>query len=160
MAESCSSPNINNINASASSLNAEGDITKADCTSPSPTETVCLESLCTDINIPGPSHDTLAPVKDKLNELSQLNHTEIVCEEKDSFLNKLGLDKVEECLDGDVNNGENGCFNTHECEEDAWEDCMEDPEVDEHRNSNQEVADNEVSAVFVFYQYLCTYNSA
>lgn len=142
MAESCSSPIVENIAASSSALSAEADIAKTDCTSPSPTETVCLESLCADINVPGPSHDRLAPVKHKLNELSRLAQEE-TSGGKDLFLNKLGLDKVDECEE--EANEEDACFNNPECEEDAWEDCVEGLETTRHIFEIVDDDDDEVS---------------
>lgn len=50
MAESC--PLTKNITISSSSYDKESDLSKQDCTSPSPTETICLENLCND-SIPG-----------------------------------------------------------------------------------------------------------
>lgn len=141
MAESCSSPNVENIVASTSSLNPEADITKTDCTSPSPTETVCLENLCSDLNIPGPSNDRLAPVKDKLNELSHISdEPDDTVREKDSFLNKLGLDKVEDELE-EVDHEEGARFNAHEDE--AWEDCVDEPEAEVSANIFNEVENEE-----------------
>lgn len=151
MAESCSSPNVDNIVASTSSLNPEADITKTDCTSPSPTETVCLENLCSDLNIPGPSSDRLAPVKDKLTELSRISDEpeDTVREEKDSFLNKLGLDKVEDELE-EIEHEEAANFHPHECDEDAWEDCVDEPEAEEPANIFNEIENEEVSLKLLF----------
>lgn len=48
MAESCPSSNISNLSTEVSSIGQETEQSKQDCTSPSPTETVCLDSLCND----------------------------------------------------------------------------------------------------------------
>ncbi|GLV43809.1 archipelago [Carabus blaptoides fortunei] len=112
MAEPCSSPIVENIAACSSALSVEPDIAKTDY-----------------INIPGPSHDRLAPVKHKLNELSRLAE-EDTSGGKDSFLNKLGLDKVDECVE--ETNEEDACFNNPECEDETWEDCVEGLETTRH----------------------------
>lgn len=96
MAEPCPSPNSDNI---SSSVSAESE-SKTDCASPSPTETVCLDSLY----VAGPSQCS-APVK---------------THDKDVFLNKLGLDKVDEGLDSS-----NDERISHDCDDDNWEDCEE-----------------------------------
>lgn len=126
MAEPCPSPNSDNISSSTSTLSAD-TITKADCTSPSPTETVCLENLCVDSNIPGPSHDKLVPLKHEI-EISVLTDKDIPAEEKDLFFNKLGLDKVEDSLD--LSNDDR-YSNSHD--EDNWEDCDDGIDVEGHQ---------------------------
>lgn len=108
MAESCPSgrSNLNPL----SSINRDSELPKQqDCTSPSPTETVCLDSLCTIDNAPGTSQNHLAPLSEKLDEIFRINQEEET--EKTSFLNKLGL---EECDEED----------SFEKEE-TWEDCTE-----------------------------------
>ncbi|XP_044270535.1 F-box/WD repeat-containing protein 7 isoform X2 [Tribolium madens] len=125
MAESCPSgrSNFNPL----SSINRDSELPKQDCTSPSPTETVCLESLCTTDNAPGTSQNHLAPLSDKLDEIFRINQSD---EEtgKTSFLNKLGL---EECDEED----------SFEKEEN-WEDCTEGDLSEE----NQELEEDEDSS--------------
>lgn len=54
MAESCPS-NRSNISLSGSSYSREFDLPKQDCTSPSPTETICLDSAD---SAPGMNYET------------------------------------------------------------------------------------------------------
>lgn len=145
MAEPCPSPNSDNISTSVSNLNTDTDVTKTDCTSPSPTETVCLESLTTDTNIPGPSHNKYVPSKHKLSENSAISNKEITIEEKDLFFNKLGLDKVEDCLTND-----DRFSNSHDCDEDNWEDCIDGIEVADQQNVLQ-IAKDEVRLLIMFF---------
>lgn len=141
MAEPCPSPNSENISPSISTISTDADVTKTDCTSPSPTETVCLESLCADSSIAGPSHDRLAPQISTLNDIERFDK-DIPGEEKDLFLNKLGLDKVEECLD--ISNDDR-FSNSHDCDDENWEDCVEGLEVDEEQNDILQITKDQVS---------------
>lgn len=150
MAEPCPSPNSDNISTSVSNLSSDTDVVKTDCTSPSPTETVCLESLTTDTNIPGPSHNKYVPSQHKLNDNSAISNKEITIEEKDLFFNKLGLDKVDECLD--LSNDDR-YSNSHDCDEDNWEDCSEGPEVDDQ--IPLQIAKDEVN-IFHLNHFMCT----
>lgn len=152
MAEPCPSPNSENILPSISTLSTDADVTKTDCTSPSPTETVCLESLCTDTSIPGPSHERLVPqIHNTLHDISRFSK-DIPAEEKDLFLNKLGLDKVEECLD--ISNDDR-FSNSHDCDEENWEDCVEGLEVDEEQPDILQITKDQVSWAFCINYSLC-----
>lgn len=111
MAEPCPSPNSDNI---SSTVTSESE-TKTDCASPSPTETISLDSLY----VAGPSQCS-----------------NIKTQDKDVFLNKLGLDKVDECLDSS-----NDDCTSHDCEEN-WEDCQE---ILDDENDMLQVANVEVS---------------
>ncbi|KAB0792452.1 hypothetical protein PPYR_14411 [Photinus pyralis] len=123
MAESCPLDN--------DSYNRESDISKQDCTSPSPTETICLESLCSD-NIPG---------------TSQLLIKEDVAdrEEKATFLNELGLGECDENSNDNV---------------DCWEDCLDADYMEEHPFES-ELADEDdpVNREDTFEAFSITHNN-
>lgn len=123
MAESCPIDN-SSIALSGSSYNRESDITKQDCTSPSPTETICLESLCTD-NIAGTSHSLV--FKDEIEVIRTIDNDK---EEKTTFLNELGLG---ECDDNSNDNG------------DSWEDCLDTEFIEEHPFVSEIVDEDEQS---------------
>lgn len=124
MAEPCPSPNSDNISSSVSA-----DESKTECASPSPTETVCLDSLCA----AGPSQGP---------KLIADTPTCVKPQDKDVFLNKLGLDKVDECLDSS-----NDDRFSHDCDDDNWEDCEEVLEDDQEA---LQVANVQVSLELVF----------
>lgn len=124
MAESCPSGNRNNLNA-LSSINRDSELPKQDCTSPSPTETVCLDSLCSTENAPGKSQPNqrhaitplvgtsqnhLAPLSERLDAIFRNSHSEEKLD-KTNFLNELGLEECDE---------EDSCDR-----EENWEDCTE-----------------------------------
>lgn len=48
MAESCPSSNTNSLSSEVSSISHEIDQHRQDCSSPSPTETVCVDALYSD----------------------------------------------------------------------------------------------------------------
>ncbi|KAF5287261.1 hypothetical protein FQR65_LT02134 [Abscondita terminalis] len=134
MAEPCPLDN-STIALSGSSYNRESDIiTKQDCTSPSPTETICLESLCTD-NIPGTSQNLV--FKDELELTRSIRQDK---EEKTTFLNELGLG---ECDDNSNDNG------------DSWEDCIDTEFVEQHPFEFDPV--DEVLFLFINYFYMMLY---
>ncbi|KAF5272685.1 hypothetical protein FQA39_LY07712 [Lamprigera yunnana] len=108
--------------------NRESDITKQDCTSPSPTETICLEALCVD-NIPGTSQSLV--FKDELNSVNVARNFFNDKEEKTTFLNELGLGECDE------NSNDNG---------DSWEDCIDTEFIEEHPFES-EIAEEEEQSI-------------
>jgi hypothetical protein len=125
MAESCPSSNRSNLNP-LSSINRDSELPKQDCTSPSPTETVCLDSLCTTDNAPGTSQNHLAPLSEKLDEIFRISQSEEKSE-KTNFLNELGLEECDE--DDSFDREEN------------WEDCTEG-DLSEENQELEEVSRN------------------
>ncbi|KAJ8915801.1 hypothetical protein NQ315_004613 [Exocentrus adspersus] len=89
----------------AECINSESELPKSNCASPSPTETVCLESLCSGNN-PGTSHDI---ANQKLINFVYIDEAK---PEKDNILSELGF--VEECDDDTSTN-----------KDESWEDCID-----------------------------------
>ncbi|CAG9864163.1 unnamed protein product [Phyllotreta striolata] len=107
----------------AECINRSAELPKQDCTSPSPTETVCLESLCAE-NIPGTSQSNIE--QSLISHGDFYNIEEVEKLEKSNFLNELGLiqedenDDVEEIDDEDDEN-----------RDESWEDCLDQEFLDD-----------------------------
>ncbi|XP_074027804.1 F-box and WD-40 domain protein 7 isoform X2 [Leptinotarsa decemlineata] len=102
----------------AECIDRNPELPKQDCTSPSPTETVCLESLCEENN-PGTSQRNIDPKGITVNE-DNYNIEEVEILEKNNFLNELGL--IQDCEDYQ-NKHEHDDDDDHK--EDSWEDCVD-----------------------------------
>ncbi|XP_060520320.1 F-box/WD repeat-containing protein 7 [Cylas formicarius] len=127
MAESC--PLKGNQFDDLCSISRDLELSKQDCTSPSPTETVCIVDALYSENTAGTSQNQLDQPLELFNKI-------VIRDEnldKNIFLNELGL--VEECED-DNSIGK----------EEAWGDCVEeiqdDVENDEDESSYEDLIPN------------------
>ncbi|CAG9826473.1 unnamed protein product [Diabrotica balteata] len=125
----------------AECISRNSDLPKQDCTSPSPTETVCLESLCAE-NHPSTSQSNIEQPLIPQNDNYNIEEVEKL--EKSNFLNELGL--VQECddedeidvvlkLEIDVDDNEEDDTNSRD---DKWEDCLDQEFPDEITTENSE----------------------
>lgn len=143
MAESCPSPNRNILNDRISSIleGAENLPSQEESTSPSPTETVCLDSICSGDIIPGTSNQ-LVVINENSNELlssnvilpSSINQSDLLSTinqedirpEKSIFLSGLGLEECEEDND----------------KEEIWEDCCTESDFIEVPSGELEITED------------------
>lgn len=102
-------------------VSRDSDI-KQDCSSPSPTETLCIVDALVVDGVPGTSHSNI----DQPLELNKINVQDANLE-KTNFLNELGL-CVEECDEDDNSTSK----------EENWEDCVE--EISEEIENEDEVS--------------------
>ncbi|XP_017771715.1 PREDICTED: F-box/WD repeat-containing protein 7 isoform X2 [Nicrophorus vespilloides] len=136
MAESCPA-NKDTINSPVQSLLDQSE-NKQECTSPSPTETVCLDSLSIDPpnELPGPS--SIGQIQHECSENNLPNgnpgpshsptnlKSEPSQNTKNTFLGELGL-------------GENDEYEEEAEKEETWEDCIEE-QYNGESNDDLEVA--------------------
>lgn len=107
-------------------ISRDPELTKQDCTSPSPTETVCIvDSICGE-NIPGTSQRKLDEAPDFCDKIDLIDENV----KKTCFLNKLGL--IEEYDEDETSR------------EDNWEDCI-DNVLDEINNDDENSCENDES---------------
>ncbi|CAH1107260.1 unnamed protein product, partial [Psylliodes chrysocephalus] len=128
----------------AECISRSSELPKQDCTSPSPTETVCLESLCAE-NIPGTSQRNIeAPL---ILQNDDYNIEEVEKLEKSNFLNELGL--IQECDDDDIDEGEDDQGNEDdENRDENWEDCLDQEFIDDLTDNPDETSSCEEATNF------------
>ncbi|GJQ68538.1 putative F-box and WD40 domain protein 7 [Trypoxylus dichotomus] len=125
MEQSCPSKNKSTLREASVPFIRESDLHKSD-TSPSPTETVCLDTLPSD-TLPGPSQTQMLIQDDVTNQIDDKS-------DKATFLNELGLeecdedndkdDRWEDCIDGEFGEA-NQCFEIIEEDDDICENLSE-----------------------------------
>ncbi|XP_057667644.1 F-box/WD repeat-containing protein 7 [Diorhabda carinulata] len=124
----------------AECISINSDLPKQDCSSPSPTETVCLESLCAENN-PSTSQSNTEQLSNL--QIDNYNIDQVEKLEKNNFLNELGL--VEECEDGvGDNEGTDDDDDDTNSKDDNWEDCLDQEFPDDN---SEDVTSNEETSI-------------